>query len=260
MPSRQIEVTALPAFTDNYLWMIHDKCNAVAVDPGDAAVVSAWLHSSGLRLTGVLLTHHHPDHIGGVAGLLSAHGPVPVIGHAGDAQRLPPLSQAVIEGDQIVVPGLALQLQVMVTPGHTVGHICYVGAGLLFCGDTLFSAGCGRMFEGTAEQFHASLTRLAALPPATQVFAAHEYTQSNLAFAASVTPDDVELQQAYQDVRSRRARGERTLPSSIGWERRYNPFLRCSDPALAGWAGLRSEEPTAIFAALRRAKDLFRSA
>ena len=260
MPSRSLTVTALPAFTDNYLWMIHDGGHAVVVDPGDAAVVSEWLQRTGHRLTAILLTHHHSDHIGGVAGLLAQQGPVPVIGHAEDARRLPPLSTAVVDGDLVSVPGIDLALQVLATPGHTLGHICYFGAGLLFCGDTLFSGGCGRMFEGTAEQFHGSLTRLAALPADTQVFAAHEYTQGNLAFAASVLPDDAGVQQALQQVRQARAKGERTLPSSIGWERRHNPFLRCGEDALASWAGVSAQQPAAIFAALRRAKDGFRSA
>lgn len=260
MPSRNLTVNALPAFTDNYLWMIHDAQHAAVVDPGDASVVGEWLQRTGLTLTAILLTHHHSDHIGGVPALLAQHGPVPVIGHAQDVHRLPPLDTAVIDGDTVSVPGLDLDLQVLATPGHTLGHLCYHGAGLLFCGDTLFSAGCGRMFEGTAEQFQHSLARLAALPDETQVFAAHEYTQGNLAFAASVTPDDAAVQQALQQVREARARGERTLPSQLGWERRHNPFLRCGEERFAAWAGLPARQPAAVFAALRQAKDGFRGA
>jgi len=256
-----IDVTAIPAFDDNYIWMLHEGEHAAVVDPGEAAPVLAWLAHHDKKLTAILLTHHHGDHTGGVAALRAAQGhTVPVIGHTLDTHRLPPLSIAVSDGDQIPVPGLALTLQVMATPGHTVGHICYTGGGLLFCGDTLFSAGCGRMFEGSPLQFHTSLTRLSLLPPDTWVFAAHEYTLGNVHFAAALTPQDETLQQALANVRERRARGEFTLPSSIGWERRHNPFLRCADPVLAMAAGLKPDAaPEAVFGALRRAKDVFRA-
>ncbi|MES2682056.1 MAG: hydroxyacylglutathione hydrolase [Pseudomonadota bacterium] len=253
-----IEVTAIPAFEDNYLWMIHDGEHAAVVDPGDAAPVLDWLARSGHRLTAILLTHHHGDHIGGVASLLAAH-PVPVIGHRLDAQRLPPLTTAVEDGDVIRVPGFDLRFEVLATPGHTVGHICYAGAGLLFCGDTLFSAGCGRMFEGTAAQFEHSLSRLAALPAETQVFAAHEYTLGNISFAAALTPEDQTVQDALSDIRQRRAAGQRTLPSSIGWERRHNPFLRCAQPEIAEAVGLAGQGAPLVFAAVRKAKDGFRA-
>lgn len=253
-----IEVTAIPAFEDNYIWAIHEDGNAAVVDPGDAKPVQAWLALKGIRLTAILLTHHHSDHIGGVAALL-AQAPVPVFGHAEDAHRLPPLSTALRDGDRIAVPGLKLVMEVLATAGHTVGHICYSGQGLLFCGDTLFSAGCGRMFEGTPEQFESSLTRLAALPPETQVFAAHEYTLGNIAFAAALTPDDVAVQTALSDVRRRRAANIATLPSTIGWERRHNPFLRCAEPGMAAAARLPGADRSTVFAALRRAKDSFRA-
>ena len=251
-----IEVTAIPAFENNYIWAIHENGSAAVVDPGDAKPVQAWLALNGMQLTAILLTHHHSDHIGGVAALLS-QTPVPVFGHADDAHRLPPLSAALRNGDRITVPGLALAMEVLATSGHTLGHICYHGQGLLFCGDTLFSAGCGRMFEGTPEQFESSLARLAALPPETKVFAAHEYTLGNIAFAAALTPDDVAVQAALVDVRRRRAAGIATLPSTIGWERRHNPFLRCAEPGIAAAAGLPGTHRSKVFAALRRAKDCF---
>ncbi len=254
-----IEVTAIPAFDDNYIWALHEGGNAVVVDPGDARPALDWLSSSACKLTAILLTHHHSDHIGGVAALLALQ-PVPVIGHALDAHRLPLLSTLVRDGDRVAVPGLDLLLEVLATPGHTVGHICYLGAGLLFCGDTLFSAGCGRMFEGNPSQFQASLARLAALPPETQVFAAHEYTLGNLTFAAAMTPEDTAVQQALTAVRSRRSAGGRTLPSSIGWERRHNPFLRCTETGIAEAVGLRGAAADTVFGALRRAKDGFRAA
>lgn len=253
-----IEVTAIPAFEDNYIWAITQGGNAAVVDPGDAKPVQAWLDRTGFVLTAILLTHHHGDHIGGVADLLSRSA-VPVFGHAEDAHRLPPLTTAVRDGDHISVPGLTLAMEVLATPGHTVGHICYLGQGLLFCGDTLFSAGCGRMFEGTPAQFESSLARLAALPPETQVFAGHEYTLGNITFAAALTPDDAGVQAALADVRTRRAAGRVTLPSTIGWERRHNPFLRCAEPGIAAAAGLLGASRSAVFAAVRRAKDSFRA-
>lgn len=251
-------VIGIPAFDDNYIWAITENGNAVVVDPGDANAVQAWLAESGCKLKAILLTHHHGDHIGGVRTLL-ADATIPVIGHAEDAHRLPPLSKPVRDGDCIALPGLSLQISVLATPGHTVGHICYFGHGLLFCGDTLFSAGCGRMFEGTAEQFESSLARLAALPAATKVYAAHEYTQGNITFAAMLTPDDPGLKAAVIDVRARRAAGLSTLPSTIGWELRHNPFLRCAERDIAAASGLPDAVPSAVFAALRRAKDVFRA-
>ncbi len=253
-----IEVSAIPAFDDNYIWAIHDGCNAVVVDPGEAAPVLAWLSASGSKLSAIVLTHHHADHIGGVSDLL-AQFPVPVIGHALDAHRLPPLTLRVVDGDRFCVPGLDLWLEVMATPGHTVGHICYVGAGLLFCGDTLFSAGCGRMFEGNPRQYQASLSKLAALSPATLVFAAHEYTLGNIRFAAALLPQDKAVQIALAEVQQKRAAGQRTLPSNIGWEQKHNPFLRCADQSVATAMGLEAADAAQVFAAMRLAKDGFRA-
>ncbi|MDO9451291.1 MAG: hydroxyacylglutathione hydrolase [Stagnimonas sp.] len=255
-----LEVTAIPAFDDNYIWVIHDGRNAVMVDPGDAAPVLAWLSERSLKLTAILLTHHHGDHTGGVMALVDAHPGVVVIGHAEDAHRLPALGTAVKDGDSLQVPGLDLTLEVLTTPGHTVGHICYFGSGLLFCGDTLFSAGCGRMFEGTPLQFQSSLARLAALPVETQVFAAHEYTLGNIAFAAALTPDEAPLSDALHAIRQRRAAGHITLPSTIGWERRHNPFLRCDESVIAQAVNKTGASAPDVFAAVRRAKDGFRAA
>jgi len=252
-----LDVIGIPAFDDNYIWAISENGHAAVVDPGDAHAVLAWLAESRCTLTAILLTHHHGDHIGGVQELL-AHTKVPVIGHAEDAHRLPPLCTRVRDGDCIALPGLSLRMSVLATPGHTVGHICYAGNGLLFCGDTLFSAGCGRMFEGTPEQFQSSLARLAALPAGMKVFAAHEYTLGNITFAAALTPDDHVLQAAVIDVRSRRTVGQSTLPSTIGWERRHNPFLRCAERDIAAAVGLPDAAASEVFAALRRAKDVFR--
>ncbi len=249
-------IIPIPAFSDNYFWLIAEAGNAAVVDPGDAAPVRAKLAELGLKLSCILLTHHHADHIAGVHALVAETG-APVIGHAEDAKRLPPLSRAVCDGERFVVPGLSLQLEVMATPGHTVGHICYFGGGLLLAGDTLFSGGCGRMFEGTSSQFNTSLSRLAALPEDTRVCCAHEYTLSNLRFAAALLPGDAAFAAGYASTQARRAAGQITLPSSIGWERKHNVFLRCAEPAVARAVGAEGQAPEQIFARVRAAKDVF---
>ncbi|MGW8392209.1 hydroxyacylglutathione hydrolase [Pseudoduganella sp. HUAS MS19] len=260
--SKPVSVLTVPAFKDNYLWLIHDGRNAAAVDPGDAAPILAALWENGLTLTAILLTHHHADHIGGVPGLL-AQFRVPVFGprHDGIAAVTVPLG----EGDKVEVPGLDLSLRVLDVPGHTSGHIAYVREGAepwVFCGDTLFAGGCGRLFEGTAEQMVNSLGKLAALPAATKVFCAHEYTLSNLRFASAVEPGNAALGARVAADTATRERGQPTVPSTIGLERATNPFLRYREPEIA--ARLRaagkldgSEPPVAVFAALREWKNNF---
>jgi len=190
-----LSVLTIPAFKDNYLWLIHDGVHAAVVDPGEAKPVLAALKEHGLRLTAILLTHHHADHIGGVPELLQ-HYQVPVYGPRNES--IATVTLPVGEGKQIDVPGLALRVSVLDVPGHTMGHIAYVrrnpGAAWLFCGDTLFGAGCGRLFEGTPRQMMQSLEKFAALPDETLVYCAHEYTLSNLRFARVVEPDNVPLQ------------------------------------------------------------------
>ncbi|PWF42237.1 hydroxyacylglutathione hydrolase [Massilia glaciei] len=262
-PKRALAVLALPALKDNYFWLIHDGVNAAVVDPGDAAPVLAALAAHSLTLTAILLTHHHADHIGGVPRLLS-HAKVPVFGPANEP--IATISVPLAEGALVDVPGLALSLRVLEVPGHTLGHIAYVratpGANWLFCGDTLFAGGCGRLFEGTPAQMAASLARLAALPDDTQVFCAHEYTLANLAFAAAVEPDNRLLQQRTERESARRAAGQPTLPSSIGLEKQTNPFLRHREPGVA--AGLAKAgklapgaDELAVFTALRGWKNTF---
>lgn len=248
-------ISAIPAFEDNYIWAWRRGTEVLVVDPGDANPVLAWLQSEGLNLNSILLTHHHPDHIGGVPELALRTG-ARVYGHVRDRHRLPALDVALDEDDRIEVLGGTFQ--VLVTPGHTVGHICYHGEGLLFCGDTLFSAGCGRMFEGQPAQYLASLRKLASLAGNPAVCCAHEYTLGNLAFAVQLSPGDSALAGELERVRSLRAGGQISLPSGLDWERRYNPFLRCEDPRFAVALGCPESDPVSVFAAMRKAKDHFR--
>jgi hydroxyacylglutathione hydrolase len=252
----------LPAFQDNYLWLLHDGQRALVVDPGDADPVRKFLTERGLRLEAILVTHHHPDHIGGVDALRDATG-ARVYGPA--RERIPEPLERLSEGDRIEV--LGLPFEVLDVPGHTAGHIAYycadfAGAPLLFCGDTLFSGGCGRLFEGTPAQMLASLDKLAALPGSTRVCCTHEYTLSNLKFATAVEPGNLQLEHYRQQCEQRRSHGEPTLPSTIAQERSINPFLRTGVPAVAQAArahdGADPADPVAVFAALRQWKNGFR--
>ncbi|HKE93123.1 MAG TPA: hydroxyacylglutathione hydrolase [Povalibacter sp.] len=258
----KLQVTPVQAFTDNYIWLIHsprDARKVVAVDPGDAAPVHQALTDKGLQLSGILITHHHGDHVGGVVELLRQQS-VPVFGPARESVPGDPIRLA--EGQRAVFEPLGLEFEVFDVPGHTAGHIAYVGHGALFCGDTLFSAGCGRLFEGTAEQMAASLAKFAALPDDTQVYCAHEYTLSNLRFGLTVEPDNEESATYLEECRARRARNEATVPSNIRRERNVNPFLRCHrhsvKQAAEGRAG-RELNPVEVFAVIRQWKDGFRS-
>ena len=256
-----MNLVALPAFEDNYLWLLHDGARALVVDPGDAEPVRDALARLGLQLHGILVTHHHGDHTGGVAALREATGAT-VYGPAGE--RIPGPYQALRGGDAVNVLGTAWQ--VIDVPGHTAGHIAYYapavgGAPLLFCGDTLFSGGCGRIFEGTPAQMLASLDALGALPAATRVCCAHEYTLSNLRFAQAVEPGNAELIEYTRQCRALREQNRPTLPSTIGTERAINPFLRSRQPAIA--KAVRAHAPSAndevaVFAALREWKNTFR--
>lgn len=255
-----MKLSALPAFADNYIWMLHDDTQAVVVDPGDAAPVAQALDAQGLQLAGILVTHHHADHVGGVNALRPRlRGPVWGPAH----EHIPAPYVPLNDGDRITVAGL--HWRVIDVPGHTAGHIAYlqeddVAAPLLFCGDTLFSAGCGRLFEGTPAQMHASLSRLAALAADTRVCCTHEYTLSNLRFAAAVEPDNAERAAYDGRCRALRAQGLPTLPSHIGLERQINPFLRCHVPAVVAAAraqGAADESPVSVLATLREWKNRF---
>jgi hydroxyacylglutathione hydrolase len=263
-----MELLALPAFADNYLWLLHDGKRALVVDPGDAAPVHAALDAHGLELAAILVTHHHGDHVGGVDAL-RARLTGPVYGPA--REDIPAPFVPLTDGARI--EALGLDFEVIDVPGHTAGHIAYfhaaglslgdgsAAAPLLFCGDTLFSAGCGRLFEGTPAQMHASLARLAALPGATRVCCTHEYTLSNLRFALAVEPGNGDVVEHRARCDTLRAANHPTLPSSLALEKRINPFLRCDWPAVAAAArehGAASDDPVAVFAALREWKNDFR--
>ena len=262
MPVDQsLQVTAIPAFDDNYLWLIHDQEYAAIVDPGDAASVEAALAAHQLKLAAILLTHHHADHAGGVPALLR-HWNVPVYGPA--SERIPGISHPLREGDVVTLTSPALQLSVLDVPGHTAGHIAYVAQGepWLFCGDTLFAGGCGRLFEGTAEQMTNSLEKISALPDNTKVYCAHEYTVSNLHFAVAAEPDNPRTAERLAAAQALRARGIATVPSTLGEEKLTNPFLRYREKSIADLlrssGRLNNEDPIAAFAALREWKNVFR--
>ncbi|HEY0230242.1 MAG TPA: hydroxyacylglutathione hydrolase [Dokdonella sp.] len=248
----------LPALSDNYIWLLADAAgDALVVDPGEAAPVRAALERDGLRLRAILLTHHHPDHIGAAAELAEATGATI---HAPVDPRIERADVRVGDGDRIELAAPACTFDVLAIPGHTLSHVAYYGRydgqGLLFCGDTLFSVGCGRMFEGTPAQMLASLDRLAALPGETQVCCGHEYTLANCAFARALDPHNAALAARSVEVIALRERGAVTLPSSLADERACNPFLRVDSAALV--TALGGGDRVQRFAELRRRKDDFR--
>lgn len=261
-----IHISGISAFQDNYIWLLANNKQAVVVDPGQAEPVVRVLAERELELSAILITHHHYDHTGGVKDLLKQWPNAKI--YAPSAEPLPAAgAMGVTDGDTVLVPELGLEFAVLSVPGHTLGHIAFyeptgiASQPLLFCGDTLFSGGCGRLFEGTPEQMHQSLTRLTALPDATLVYCTHEYTQSNLAFGHSVEPNNAELKKHLQKIAKLRQQGVPSLPSSIGLEKAINVFLR---PHVAGvkarlqaHTGLELDEDIKVFAALRRWKDDF---
>jgi hydroxyacylglutathione hydrolase len=253
------DVIGIPAFKDNYIWLLRKGAAAVVVDPGDARPVLEVLEREQLTLAAILITHHHADHQGGVADLLAHCGAaVDVFGPA--CESITALSRLLRGGETIALPALAASLQVLAVPGHTRGHLAYYGKDALFCGDTLFGAGCGRLFEGTPAQMLDSLTRLAALPELTAVYCAHEYTAANLRFALAVEPTNRSVHERADDVSALRAAGLASVPSSIGLERATNPFLRCRVPALVAAArqrGVLGSDELAVFTALREWKNVF---
>jgi hydroxyacylglutathione hydrolase len=265
-----LNVRPVGAFADNYIWLIESPLRpgrVVAVDPGDAAPVLAELRRSGTSLAAILLTHHHPDHIGGVPELLRHAGgpaplpaPIPVIGP--EDGRISTLTRALRDGERCELPELGLAFETLAVPGHTLSHIALWGHGSVFCGDTLFSAGCGRMFEGTPTQMNASLNKLRSLPPDTRVYCGHEYTAANLRFALTVEPSNGAALEYQASVARLRAAGNPSLPSTLALEINVNPFLRCDQDSVAKsaetHAGKRLDGPAEVFGALRAWKDGFR--
>ncbi|MGY3038520.1 hydroxyacylglutathione hydrolase [Rhodanobacter sp. TND4EL1] len=253
-----VHLLPLPALTDNYIWLLHDdERNALVVDPGDAAVVESALATHELQLRAILLTHHHPDHIGGMPALRERHQ-VPVYAPLDDRIEAPVIE--VCDGECIELASPAIRFEVMEIPGHTLTHIAFVGAGLLFCGDTLFSLGCGRLFEGSPAQMLESLDRLSRLPAETLVCAGHEYTEANARFARTVEPLNNDLLERRDQVAALREAGRPTLPVALGSELACNPFLRVDADEVIAWARRQGSEENRVgrFTTLRQAKDGFR--
>ena len=260
--SQSLSILTVPAFDDNYLWLIHNGQEAIVVDPGDATVILQALAQHGLRLSAILLTHHHSDHIGGVDELLT-HFTVPVYGPAHDG--IDSVTVPLDDADQITIEALHLHFDVIAVPGHTFGHIAYYAKQLdaVFCGDTLFAGGCGRLFEGTPAQMLNSLDQLAALPENTAVYCAHEYTLSNLAFAAEVEPGNQALHARIAREQQKRHEGIPTVPTQIGLEKQTNPFLRTREATVIARLVqtervIAGQDEASNFGALREWKNNFR--
>ena len=263
-----LQVWPIPAFDDNYLWCIHDGQSALIVDPGDAEPVLRYLEEKNLTLTGILITHHHADHTGGILALLQAVGShVPVYGPA--TIDIPGRTNAMMEGDKIEVAAPRISLEVFEVPGHTLSHIAYfanmqanVVEPMLFCGDTLFASGCGRLFEGTPTQMSQSLAKFVALPKNTLVYCTHEYTLSNIRFALAVEPNNANLITWADTAKALRDQNLPTLPTTIGQELQVNPFMRCDQKEVIDAAMQVSGEqslpsPAHVLAVIRAWKDRF---
>jgi len=253
-----LEIQQIPTRNDNYVYLARDSASGLVavVDPSDADPVLETLDRLGWKLTHVLATHHHNDHVGGVPELMDKTGCI-VVGARVDAARIPGISVEVGDGDTYML-GEA-EAKVFDTPGHTSGHIAYwfSDSRALFCGDTLFALGCGRVFEGTHEQMWTSLSKFKEMPDDTQIFCAHEYTQANARFALSVEPDNADLQAYSKGVDEKRAAGTPTVPSLMGDERKANPFLRADKDELIRAVGMEGKGPVEVFAEVRTRKDNF---
>ena len=252
------EVVPLRAFNDNYIWTLRDARYAIVVDPGDAKPVIDYLTAEKLELAAIVVTHHHADHIGGVKALIAGRR-IPVYGP--HDPRIPDATQRLSEGESVTLPHFGVKLTVLEVPGHTRSHIAFYNDELLFCGDTLFAAGCGRLFEGTPTQMHDSLGKFMRLPDSTRVYCAHEYTLSNIRFAKAVEPANRALLEWEARAQAQRQKDLPTLPSTIGLERAANPFVRCTEPDLidsaSRHAGKPLSDPVSVLAAIREWKNNF---
>lgn len=253
-----LEIVTIPCLSDNYAYLAHDDATGqtACIDVPESAPIAAALQARGWRLSHVLITHHHYDHIDGLSELLQEH-PAKVIGAAADAHRLPPLDQSVAEGDTFGIGGETVQ--VLDVSGHTVGHLAYFfpDTGAVFTADSLMALGCGRVFEGTFPQMWESLSKLAALPPETQVYSGHEYTLANARFAVTIEPDNAALRARVAATEAARANGVPTVPSTLQTELDTNPFLRASAPEVQATVGLQGAPLADVFAEVRRRKDAF---
>lgn len=251
------KITAIPAFTDNYIWVLHRHSAAIVVDPGDSAPVLAFLAARQLELTAILCTHRHNDHTGGIANLRGVYN-VPVYGRRHPDN--PHITHTLNEGDTLSFPLLGVALEICSLPGHLDDHIAFFNREVLFCGDVLFGAGCGRNKEGTLAQLHGSLQRLSQLPASTLVYCAHEYTAANLRFALNCEPSNRALQERAASVQKMRAANQPSVPSSIALECATNPFLRCRSPEIIctlQQRGLHDTDELAVFTALREWRNHF---
>jgi hydroxyacylglutathione hydrolase len=252
------EIVPLRAFADNYVWTLRDAARAAVVDPGDARPVVDYLRAEKLELVAILNTHHHADHVGGNAGLLSAWN-VPVFGP--HDERIREVTHRVRDGDRFTLPHFGIAFEVMEIPGHTRSHVAFHGGGMLFSGDTLFAAGCGRLFEGTPRQMHESLSRLMKLPDDTRVYCGHEYTLSNIRFARAAEPGNASLRELEAKAAKLRERDQPTLPSTIAQEKSTNPFVRVREPGVIAsaskHAGKQLDDPVSVLAAIREWKNSF---
>ncbi|RDI44578.1 hydroxyacylglutathione hydrolase [Aquicella lusitana] len=255
-----ITIHPIPTLKDNYVWALIDQHqrHVLIVDPGEAAPVIHYITQHHLLPVGILVTHHHWDHTNGIVELSNLYS-VPVYGPAKETIR--GVTHKVQEKDEIIIDHFPLTLQVVDIPGHTLGHIAYYAQDSVFCGDTLFAAGCGRLFEGTPEMLYASLQKIAALPDTTKIYCAHEYTLANLRFAEAVEPDNQKIYERLEHVKHLRAKDLPTLPCALAEEKATNPFLRCDVPEIITSAekhdGSSLKNPVAVFTSLRRWKDNF---
>lgn len=253
-----LDIRQIPVLSDNFIYLVREtEKNAVAVvDPAVAGPVLDEANRLGWKITHILNTHHHPDHVGGNMEIKEATG-CTIVGPAHDPDRIPGMDVQVKDGDTYALGAAAAK--VFFVPGHTRGHIAYwfKDDDALFCGDTMFSIGCGRLFEGTPQQMWTSLKRLRDLPPATRIYCAHEYTESNIRFAVTVDPENEALRKRAHEVKALRAAGKYSVPSLLGEERAANPFLRADAPELAAAIGMAGRDPVDVFAEVRRRKDVF---